>query len=148
MVRHGRRLWWMALKRGLRRGNLSRPSYARNKIFFCFTELLLKKYVATLILMSKKIIKRRAFLKFSGLSTLVYWLSPLQKAVAFSAARMRRRRGLVPGPLRVSQFLISALVLDDSKTLRSSQVLQSVLARDESQTLRSSQTLLIVLVAT
>lgn len=95
-----------------------------------------------------KTLRRRTFLKIGGLSSLAYWLNPLQRAVAFSAARMRRAKRLSPGPLKVSQFLMAALVLNDSKTLRSSQTLQVVLARDESQTLRTSQALLIVLVPT
>jgi hypothetical protein len=93
-------------------------------------------------------INRRNILKIGGFTSVAYFLNPIQKVMALSAARMRRARRLNPGPLLVSQFLISVLALDNSQTLRSSQVVQSVLARDESQTLRSSQTLLIVLVPT
>lgn len=98
------------------------------------------------MLMLKKI-KRRAFLRISGLTSLAYLLRPFPKALAFSAFKMRRRR-LSPGPLLVTQAMLATLVLNDAKNLKSSQVVQVVLGKDSSQNLKSTQTVLVVLVPT
>jgi hypothetical protein len=117
--------------------------------------------------MSKEDLKRRTFLKISGLSSLSYLLTPIQSALSFSGFRMRHRRiAGSSGRLRMSQAVVAALVFNNTKNFKStqflqtvlaksegqnlqaSQFIQTVLARDDSQNLRSSQTLLIVLTPT